>query len=693
MNQKIDQPTRFNVATIVLCLGKVLETNQCLQSLIEYGYPGNKILVVENGTSDNVSTLGSDFPSVRFLVLPQNEGFTGGFNRGIKEAESLWNPDYYFLINNDARVSKGTIAALVKILEKNPNCGLAAPKILVDEQEKIFWAAGGEFIPWRFMARNRGMGIKDTCQFDQIEISPFLSGCALIIRNEVVKTVGLFDERFFVYSEDLDYCLRVRAGGWQLIYCPDAIVFHKGSVTAGGEYGAFQSFYRWRNRFLIISKHAASLKKIALFTFFMPPLMIRDMVKYFLRKETKSIVYLWKGFFDFLSIWLLNRTPQPLRTKTVCSDYQKTIKRLHCGYLAQNPILILLLKIIDFFGSLIFGYRSRRLVPKNPSKILIAKIDHLGDVLMSLYILPEVKRTFPRCKIHYVCGSWAQPIVQNNPLLDRILTFDHFRLNRSGALIQRWIKMVLDFFAVVREIRQEQYDLALDLRAYFPNFLPVLAFGNIRCKMGYATGGFGFLLDVQVPWREGVHETEHFFDLLKMVMNAPKREKLELSYLFSSQRDKNILDGLDINNIHPLVLIHAFCRKSGLATLKHWRMKEWKKVIRFLGDKGFVVVCTGDGDDEALIRELVKDTTALNLGGKTTLPELLRLMKKAEFVLSVDTFVSHLAAALDRKTIVIFNELEAVEQWKPWGDSVIVLPMQSNADAVNSRILDLLSRS
>lgn len=361
------------------------------------------------------------------------------------------------------------------------------------------------------------------------------------------------------------------------------------------------------------------------------------------------------------------------------------------GYLLKNSVAIVLLKMIDLIGGIIFSLKPKRPFIKNPRKILITKIDHLGDVILSLHVLSIIKKSFPKSEIHYVCGSWSQSIVQNNPLIDKVFIFDHFKLNRNGTLFYRIQKMVNDFFTVVPALRKEQYDLAIDFRGYFPNFIPILAFCNVKFKLGYAAGGFGFVLDHQGEWKEGIHETEHFLDLLKAVIPSPKREKVSLDYLTDIAKAQQILDGYQIYRDQPFILIHAFCQQSPARTFKHWRIEEWQKLIRSLTANGQKVICTGDIHDAPLIHEIINGTSAIDCSGQTPIPVLAGLIKQSQCVITIDTFVSHLSAALNQKTIVLFQQVESVEQWKPWGDFVTVVPLENDADKVISILSKLES--
>lgn len=633
--------------------------------------------MVENGLQENTQTLKNEFNSVTFLTLEKNLGFAGGVNQGIMQATMLWKPKFYFILNNDAEIKQGCLFELVNHMNKIPSAGLLAPKIFLDLNKKTLWAAGGEFIAWRSLAKNRGMDQLDTGQYEKVEKCNFLSGCALMIRKETIENVGTFDEMFFTYCEDLDYCLRAQKLGWGLLYIPKALVHHLGSQSSGGEFEPFQSFYRWRNRLLVVYKNSNLKDKILFFSFLFPLIIIRDMVRYLKLKKFNSAFYCWLGLVQFILFLFFKKKFSPL-----LPDFNPKADHLNFGVLAKNPVLIFFLKTLDFFLKQIYRPKKNFLI-SNPKKILIAKIDHLGDVLMSLKILPSIKNAFPNAEIHYVAGSWARPILEKNPLIQKIYAFDHFLLNRKGNLFKKIFKNILDILIVVKKIRNEKYDLSLDLRAYFPNFIPFLFLGKIKYKIGFSTGGFGSLLDSEINWREGIHETEHFFDLTKKFIPMPKRDEITLDYLISQNELDPFLNKVGLNKTKPFIIIHPFSgARLKKRQSKHWGMSEWKKIILYLENVNIQPVATGDIDDSPFIHELIQGTSTVNLAGKTTIPILAGLIKKAVGVLSIDTFIGHLSSCMNQKTIILFNQNKSPEQWMPLGDHIKIVPFHKSAQDV-----------
>ncbi|MBI2119612.1 MAG: glycosyltransferase [Elusimicrobia bacterium] len=665
------------ISTIILHFGNEQLTRNCIQSVLNDSYPINKILVIENGLQKNTQTLKNEFTSVTFLSLKKNLGFAGGINFGIAQATRLWKPEFYFILNNDAEIKQGCLLELVNPMKEDSSIGLSAPKIFSNFEKKILWAAGGEFIVWRSLAKNRGLNKLDIGQYERKEKCNFLSACALMIKRETIENVGEFDEVFFTYSEDLDYCLRAQKLGWKLLYVPKAEVVHLGSKSSGGEFEPYQSFYRWRNRLLVIYKNSKLQNRILFLLFLFPLIIMRDMLRYLRLKKINSILFCWLGLIQSIFFLFLKKKIQPLSP-----NFNQNGDRLNFGLLAKNPLLIFFIKILDFFLSQVVHPKKIFSMP-SPKKILIVKIDHLGDVLMSLQILPAIKNSFPNAEIHYIAGSWAVPILKENPFIHQVYTFNHFLLNRQGCLFQSIYKMILDTFFILKKMRDEKYDLSLDLRAYFPNFIPFLFLAGNKVRIGFPTGGFSSLLNIKIDWREGIHETEHFFDLIKEMIPNPKREPISVDYLISENELKPFLDKYDFGKTKNFILLHPF---SG-ANLKnqqskHWKISEWKKIISYLENANIQPIMTGSIDDLPFTRELTESSSCINLAGRTTIPLLAGLIKKAKGVVCIDTFIAHLSSCINQETIILFNQNRSPEQWMPFGDHTKIISIQKNAGDV-----------
>jgi GT2 family glycosyltransferase len=286
------------VASVVLNYGRADLARVALESLLGSRLDRHRILLVDNGSPDSAQARAHAAAlGVPLLALEENHGFAGGMNRGLAEAGERWSPEFYFLVNSDARVEPDALAQLV--LAARGGAELVGPKILFEGGPPArLWAAGGEY--QRFRARNRGEGEEDRGQFDRLEEVGFLSGCALLIRRDAFLRVGGFDPRFFLYQEDADLCLRARALGMRLLYQPLARVHHHGSASGGGQYSTFQSFYRWRNRLLLVGKNSHGFARLWFFAAFFPAFAGRDVGLYARQGNWDGLRAMLEGLGDFM---------------------------------------------------------------------------------------------------------------------------------------------------------------------------------------------------------------------------------------------------------------------------------------------------------------------------------------------------------------------------------------------------------
>lgn len=222
----------------------------CLPSLIQQNYSRLEVLVVDNGsTDDSVAYVQQHFPQVQLICLPQNVGFAAGNNVGMRAATT----PFVALLNNDTRAEPGWLAALVAAAQSNPTVGMVASKMVFYDRPHIINSAGicldRVGIAWdRFGGR-----VDDTADTATTEIFG-ASGGAVLYRRAMLQEIGLFDEDFFAYLEDVDLAWRARWAGWRCLYVPTAVVHHHHSATAI-EGSPFKSRLLGRNKVWTILKN------------------------------------------------------------------------------------------------------------------------------------------------------------------------------------------------------------------------------------------------------------------------------------------------------------------------------------------------------------------------------------------------------------------------------------------------------
>ena len=223
---------------------------ECLDSLLAQRFQDFEIILVDNGSQDGSADLVKErYPGVRLVSLTENRGFAGGNNAGIRIATGA----YVALLNNDTKADPGWLEALVHAAEANSGAGMWASKILSYDNPRVIDNVG--LLIYRDgLARGRGRLEMDIGQFDEEAEALFPSGCAALYRKAVLDEVGLFDEEFFAYADDVDLGLRARLAGWTCVYVPTARVYHKYSSSSSA-YSPLKAFLVERNRIWVLLKY------------------------------------------------------------------------------------------------------------------------------------------------------------------------------------------------------------------------------------------------------------------------------------------------------------------------------------------------------------------------------------------------------------------------------------------------------
>jgi GT2 family glycosyltransferase len=223
----------------------------CLDALCQQTYPSIEIIVVDNASQDGSQDLiKSGYPIAKLVELPENRGFTGACNAGIKTARG----DYIALLNNDTEVDSGWVAAVVNAFQQHPDAGIVASKMLLFDQRDTIHTAG-DFFTLDGRAGNRGVWQKDEGQFDQEAWVFSACGGSSVYRRTLLDTIGLLDDEFFFSLEDMDLAWRAQLTGWRCLYTPAAIVYHHLSATGGG---VTASYYDGRNLIFTLVKNYPS---------------------------------------------------------------------------------------------------------------------------------------------------------------------------------------------------------------------------------------------------------------------------------------------------------------------------------------------------------------------------------------------------------------------------------------------------
>lgn len=221
----------------------------CLDSLLKQSLKAH-IIVVDNGSVDESHSILESYQDIEVIQHLKNKGFSGGVNAGFERAISH-ECDFVAAFNNDATAEKDWLKHLVEELEKNPKIGIATGKFLNEDGSHLD-STGDYYTVWG-LPYPRGRGETDLNKYDQFKDVFAASGGASLYRVSMLKEVGLFDEDFFAYYEDVDLSFRAQLAGWKVRYVPEAVAYHQIGATSGKIKG-FTTYQTLKNIPLLVWK-------------------------------------------------------------------------------------------------------------------------------------------------------------------------------------------------------------------------------------------------------------------------------------------------------------------------------------------------------------------------------------------------------------------------------------------------------
>lgn len=244
---------------------------------MEQTYSDLEIYIVDNGSKDgSVEFIEENYPSVKLVKFPHNTGFAPAVNAGIKAASG----QYLALINNDTVVDKNWVSELAAVLDSHPEIGSVGCKMLAYDDHKLLDGVGDGYrrggLPGRIGHREI-----DTGRFDTQRYILGACGGAAVYKRSMLDDIGLFDEDYFAYLEDVDIALRAQSAGYKCLYVPSAIIYHLGCGTTGSGYSPLVVKLSARNNINTIVKNIPM------------PLLI---------KFLPQIIY-WQAFYFAVVIW------------------------------------------------------------------------------------------------------------------------------------------------------------------------------------------------------------------------------------------------------------------------------------------------------------------------------------------------------------------------------------------------------
>ena len=296
------------IAIIIINWNTYQLTFNCLKSLEACTYKNKIIFFVDNGSKDGSGDkIALEFPDINYIQNEINEGFTGANNIALKVILKQ-NFDYVLLLNNDTEVKPNFLSLLEARMDSDQNLAATQPLILDFPNKNTIWNGGGSFNTFFGLSKTRYNGLIYKPQLKIETFTEWISGCCILVKIEVIKEVGLLDNRFFAYFEDVDWSIRMTKLGYKLGVVPKSIIYLQSSgstkmnnTSNEGNLSPYAHYLNVRNHIYLIKKHTFFFNSFGSWIYQI--LKITSYSIYFiLRGRFGKFKMVWRGVSDAIKI-------------------------------------------------------------------------------------------------------------------------------------------------------------------------------------------------------------------------------------------------------------------------------------------------------------------------------------------------------------------------------------------------------
>lgn len=282
------------VSIVILNFNQYKVTTEFLDSCKQLTYDNYEIIMVDNASKEDPTPhVQEHYPHVKLIRTQKNLGFTGGNNVGIEAAKG----DYIFIVNNDTEVTPNLLEKLVEPFKLDPSIGVTSPKIKYFHSPTMIQYAGyTPMNPITGQAVAVGGKQEDVGQYNTSGYTYFAHGAAMLVKREVIETVGAFADEFFIYYEELDWGERIRRAGYKIYYQAEAEIFHKESVSMGKE-SAMKAYYHTRNRILFMRRNTKPYQFGIFLIFLVTCVVPKGLLKYTLNRQPEHLKSFIRGLW------------------------------------------------------------------------------------------------------------------------------------------------------------------------------------------------------------------------------------------------------------------------------------------------------------------------------------------------------------------------------------------------------------
>ena len=281
------------ISIITLNYNQTTVTCAFLESTRKLSYRNYEILVCDMASTVDPTTeiASGNYPKTKLLLSPENLGFAGGNNWGMRQAGG----EYILIVNNDTEVTDDLLGRLLQPFLNDPLIGATSPKIRYFYHPDIIQYAGFNRMNV-FTGRTSTVGDqeKDLGQYDTPGTTYCAHGCAMLVSRAIIGKVGMFPEKFFLYYEEWDWSARILKAGYKIWYAADALIYHKESVSVGKD-SPIKVYYHTRNRILYMRRNSNPFQLLVFSAFFILFTFPKSAFTYLSRKQYPQFRYFVKG--------------------------------------------------------------------------------------------------------------------------------------------------------------------------------------------------------------------------------------------------------------------------------------------------------------------------------------------------------------------------------------------------------------
>lgn len=298
-------------------------------------------------------------------------------------------------------------------------------------------------------------------------------------------------------------------------------------------------------------------------------------------------------------------------------------------------------------------------------KILIVRYRFIGDTILTIPFVRNLRKAYPDAEIHYMTNQQTSEILENCPYIDKIIIYEAKKRNKDGK----------SFFEFVKLLKKEKYDKAYLLKRSLSSAAMTFLAG-IKHRIGFNTEYRGFLLTKRVKYRQNIHESENFLNVLRADGIEITDNHLENWLSAESVRKiESLLAKKMNNNCKYRILIHA----SSTNRRKQWPVEHFARLIEYLSnEKKAQIIHIGTNNDSKIYDEIKSHITGkldiepINLCGSLSIQDSTALVNKLDLVIGVDSGINHVAASLNIPVIALFGPMNS-EKWRPFSPNSTVI--------------------